>query len=145
MKFKFRLETLLKHRGRLKEDAQIIFREIQHRVFEKKREIGRQYKEIEKTRNWIGRQEAVGEISGITQAATYIKYVKIDIENKKQELKELELESDEKNELLIEASREEAVLIKLKEKKRDEFKMMYNRLEQKRIDDLISMRHRRRS
>lgn len=146
MKFRFKLDSLLKHRSTLKDQARREYAEAQAKVQDCLAEIQRMYNQIDQTRLMIAETERNGQApqsSVFISSHEFMDGQKIKIERKRREARELMVVSERKLDALIEVTREHEVLKRLKEKKLAEFKVMSKKRELKRIDDLVTMRLKR--
>ncbi len=146
MKFKFSFEALLKQRKRLENQAQIVYAEAQAEANAVLNEIEAMYTKIEDSRKRI--QDLSETDGGFSKEAInigdYIELVKVKIELKKVEARELLSIAEDKKELLLEASKEYKIISKLKEKKELAFRKLKNKKEQKFLDEIsiINFNHR---
>jgi|SaaInlStandDraft_6_1057023.scaffolds.fasta_scaffold18565_2 flagellar protein FliJ len=137
MAFKFNLETLLKHRKRVEEEAQRVYFEAKSKADAALAEIEQMYDKIDEARQ---RAEALetegGDVSQyVIQIDQFIMGQKLKIEMKKVIVRELLSEAEEKHELLTEASQEFKIIEKLKENKKAEYLKIKRKKEQKKLDE----------
>jgi len=142
MKFKFPLETVLKHRKRLEEMAQREFAEAQANVDAVLRSLEEMYRRMDEVREEILGLQKSGDpdrIEKICQMEGFLTGHKIRIEMKRQEARKLLVIVEEKQELLILAAKERKVMVKLKEKRQNEYREWLNYTEAQLADDQTSM------
>lgn len=145
MKFKFAFESLLKHRRNLEEMARKQFLEAQAQVDECLAELKSFYDQQDRTRHEIQKMTADGgrNTSELQSLDEYIDGLELKIERQRQEARRLIEISEEKRDLLVEAARDYKVLEKLREKRRQEFLKVKMKLEDKSMQDLVTMRFKR--
>ncbi len=146
MRFRFRLETLLKHRETLKGEAQRVWMQSQNRVNECLEEIQKMYNQVDQSRQTISNSEKAGvshQSAVFISANEFLVGQKIIIERKRQEARELMSAAEQKREELISATQDCEVLKKLKERKKQEFLKRKKIKEAKQVDDLVTMRFKR--
>lgn len=146
MKFRFKLDSLLKHRSTLKDQAQREYAEAQAKVQDCLAEIQKMYNQIDQTRLMIAETEKnknSQQAPVFVSSHEFVDGQKIKIERKRREARELMAISEKKLDALIEATREHEVLKRLKEKKLTEFRLESKKRDMKRIDDLVTMRLKR--
>lgn len=145
MKFKFKLEPVLKHR-KIKEDiAKKDYAEAESKVQECLSVINSYYNQIEETRSLsLERQQLGGSVTAYLDFnSDLILGIKIKIEIEKLKVRDLMQVAEEKKEILIEARREKKIVESLKQKKMEEFKKLQKKHEQKQIDEMVSQRYAR--
>ncbi len=145
MKFKFRLDTILRHRKNEQDIAQRDYSIAQQAVREQLAAIKRMYAIIDKSREQIeGLQKGGGACAHkICSLEQFIDGQKIIIERARQQARELMKFEEEKHEILLNKMQEHKLLEKMKEKKKEEFKKMKNKRQQKIIDDMVTMRYKK--
>ena len=141
MKFVFALESVLKHRSLVEEQARIAFLEAKHAVDQLLGEIQQMYQRMDQTREAI-HQETLGQSTSprLEFLSSFIEGQKIKIEAARRKARELLVTAEEKQEQLIEAQKERKVLDKLKEKRFLEFKKNVRQRELKRLDEIVTLR-----
>ena len=147
MAFKFGLDTVLKHRGRLEDVAQREYAEAQAAVDECLTQIERMYQRSDEVREEIAEAEqtgTAGKLAEIREMEHFLSGQKIRIERMRLKARELLAAAEDKHEALIVAARERKILVKLKEKKLFEYKAWLQRIEAKELDDLTMVRIARR-
>ncbi|MGE4132921.1 MAG: flagellar export protein FliJ [Bdellovibrionales bacterium] len=143
MGFRFGLSSVLKHRQRLEDIAQREYAEAQQAVDEILSQIEAMYREIDETRAAIFSAQQSGrtrDLQVIHQMEAFIDGQKIRIERTRLRARELLMTAEEKLEALITAAREKKILMKLKDRKFEEYKAWMNRLEAKALDDMTMTR-----
>jgi flagellar protein FliJ len=138
MAFRFNLEAVLKHRKRLEEAAQREFAEAQDAVDQCLKKIEGMYTRIDEVRVDIAnQQDSTGhdKITAIQEMEHFISGHKIRIERLRLEARELLMVAEQKQEALIHAAREKKIMVKLKEKRLQEYKEWLRKLEAKELDD----------
>lgn len=140
------METLLKHRKNLKNEAQKHFFEAQTGANEALNKIESMYKKIDELRLQVEElTQQGGELAkDVVQIYEFIELQKLKIEMKKVEARELLSVAEEKKELLIEATRDHKIILKLKEKRKAEHLLKIKKQEQKKLDEnsIIRFNHR---
>jgi flagellar FliJ protein len=142
MKFRFRLETLLRHRKLMQDEAQRIYADAQKAVQDQLARIKEMYADLDEARI---RSEVLQKQGGtcapdLVQIEEYINGQKIRIQLARNKARELMQIAEEKLEILTEKMQEHKLLEKLKEKKREEYRRERNKDMQKENDDLALMR-----
>lgn len=145
MAFVFPFEGLLKHRKRLEEVAKKEFFLAQSKVDEILNEINKMYERIDEVRAEISNTQQIGGkgSSKIVQLEDFIKGQNIKIKNARHAARELMQIAEEKREVLVEKVKEFKMIDKIKEKRKDEYKVARRKKEQKEIDDILIMRAKR--
>lgn len=147
MAFRFGLEAVLKHRGRLEDVARREFMEAQNAVDECLRAIEAMYKRLDEVREEIAQAQKSGsseKIQEILDMETFIKGQNIRIETLRLHARELLSIAETKQEALVEAAREKKILVKLKEKRQKDYRERKDRIEAKELDDMTNIRQARR-
>ena len=127
MAFRFGLEPVLKHRKRLEEIAQREFAEAQAAVEAALKQIEDMYARLDQVRVEISQAEKSGRLAEVREMEGFIQGHKVRIETVRQEA-------------LITAAQEKKVLVKLKEKRLNEYKEWIKKIEAKNMDDQTMMR-----
>lgn len=143
MKFKFSLETVLKHRRRLEDEAQKAFSESKARLQEAQEKLKFMYSQIDRSREEIAALQISGDdqkISQINARESFIHGQGFRIKMHRELMRELQLDLEEKQEALVLALRERKTLEKLKEKKKREHDMEVARKEALALDEIATMR-----
>jgi flagellar FliJ protein len=141
MKFEFTLETVLKYRTRLEEQAQQAYYEAKRSADDLLLEIKQMYQHLDEARIEIQRELVAQTSSARLQVLeTFIAGQKIKIEMARKEVRQRLVLVEEKQDLLIAATREKMALAKLKERRWAEFKKMKLRKETKILDEMVTTR-----
>ena len=146
MRFRFRLETLLKHREALKDEAQRVWMEAQNNLNQCLEEIKEMYRQMDHSRQTIATSEKSGvrnQPAVFVSANEFMSGQKVRIERKRQEARELMTVAEQRREEMIAATQNHEVLKKLKDRKKQEFLKKKKVMEAKQIDDLVTMRFKR--
>lgn len=144
-RFVFHFEKLLKHRQSLENFAQRDWAEAQGHVDRAQSELKRMYDLIDQSRIRAADLENRGGAHGVAlgQIDDFIRGQKIRIERLRLKIRELQAVAEEKHELLVEAAKERKILEKLKEKKKEEHRLLLKKSELKELDDIVVTRHGR--
>ena len=145
MKFKFKLETVLKHRSSLEQLAQRDHSLATAEVNRATNELQNLYSEVDQTRGLI--QELL-KLNGSNHAKiqhyeSFIVNQKIKIDLKRKEIQELMIVKEQKLDDLVEAAKEKKVLEVFKEKRKKEFRLWKRKKEAKEIDEMVTNRYKR--
>lgn len=147
MKFKFGLQTLLKHRGRVEDEARRKHLEAKAALNHCLGEIKRMYDSIDETRESIAREQTAGggnHLEMIRQMELFIKGTQIRIQSERIRARELMQKVEAALEELVEASKDRKILDKLKSRRWEEFRAEVKRKEDKDIDELVTTRFKKR-
>lgn len=147
MAYKFALESVLRHRQRLEDEAQREFLVAQAAVNEALAVIESMYKRFDEVREEIGEAQRAGtsgHIALVVEMEAFLIGFTRQIEMKRLEARELLMVAESKQETLVLAAREKKVLAKLKEKRLLERKEWLKQIEVKEMDDMTTMRRGRR-
>ncbi|OQW50228.1 MAG: hypothetical protein A4S09_00085 [Proteobacteria bacterium SG_bin7] len=146
MKFKFRLETLRKHRKNLEELARRDFANAKDRSDQILKQIDNFYDDDDKAREYAGAvvRDETTDPGFLQLSSEFIERNKIRIEQKKMEFREALVVTEDKQQVLVEAARETKVLDKLKEKKKEIFLKKLRKKNRKDTDEVVVQRHGRR-
>ena len=147
MAFRFRLQKVLDHRGRLEDEAKRDYFTAQANTRTALGELENLYVAIDEARV-RGHQLVTGgqdpRIAPTLQHTDlFINGQKIRIENQRAKIRELKAIEEEKQDLLAQAAREKKTLEKLREKHLQEYRAEQARREQEEADDLAVMRYGR--
>ncbi len=145
MKFKFKLETVKKHRKILKDLAQKEFEIARIAVDQKLAQINMMYEAIDNARVMADEMHGEENVKSapFLQIEDFILGQNVRIQVARLEVRELMAVLEEKQEILLEKVKDHKVLEKLEEKKFGEFKKELNRKQQVQADDMSIMRFRR--
>lgn len=147
MKFKFGLQTLLKHRGYIEQDAKREHSQAQAVLQSCLNLIRQMYDSIDETRRQIAdlqSESKPGHIEHIRHMEEYIKGTQVRIQRERMKARELMQNVEVALEKLIEASRDRKILDRLKEKRFLEFKSKIKKAEEKSLDEIVTMRFKKR-
>ena len=142
MKFRFRLETLLRHRKIVQDEAQRAYAEAQSAVQLQLTRIKEMYADLDEARLRAENLQKRGGacLPDLLQIEDYVQGQKVRIQRARQKARELMQVAEEKLEILTEKMQEHKVLEKLKEKQKEEMRRAYNKKQQKESDDISLMR-----
>jgi flagellar FliJ protein len=143
MGFKFSLETVLRHRKRLEDEAQRAFSEARQKLEDAKRHLEFLYSQVDRSREEIASLQNSGEahsVSSILEREAFIRGQALRIKNHREAMRSLQQDLEEKQEALVLALRERKTLEKLKEKKKREYDMEVARKEALFLDEIATMR-----
>ncbi len=138
MAFKFGLETVLKHRKRQEEIAQREFAEAQAELDQCLRTLDEMYHRHDQVREEIAHLQAQGTthaLHQITEMEFFLKGHRIRIDEMRLEARRVMVIVEEKQEVLISASREKKILEKLKDKKFEQHREWMRKIDAKIQDD----------
>ena len=142
MAFKFGLESVLKHRKRLEDVAQREFVQAQADVDAALGRLEKMYQRLDEVRIEISGKETSGgreAIANICELELFLRGHKVRIESVRLEARELLAIAETKQEALIHAATEKKVLVKLREKRLAEHRLVLERMEAKIQDDQAMM------
>ena len=142
MRFRFRLETVLRQREIGRDIAQRDYLEAQNRVREQLAKIKSMYAQIDEARLVAENLERKGGAlaNALVQTEEFIQGQKVRIQIEREIARDLMLESEQKLEVLTEKLRAFKILEKFKAKKREEYRKERNKRIAKEIDDINIMR-----
>ena len=143
MRFKFSLDSVLKHRKRLEEVAQKEFAEAQANVEAAIHKIEGMYARMDEVREEIRQAQMCGgsaDMEHIRGMEVFLLGQARRIEAARLGLRELMAIAEQKQELLIEAAKERKILDKLKERKKSEHIELARKVEAKELDDMTTIR-----
>ena len=143
MRFKFSLESVLKHRQRLEDEAKKNFTESQKKLDDAKVVLGEMYKLIDRSREEIAQfqmNKVATKVSQILERESFIHGQGLRITSQRQTIRILQQDLEEKQEALILALRERKTLEKLKEKKKREHDMEVAQKEALLLDEIATIR-----
>lgn len=144
MKFKFRLESIMKHRKNLEEIARRDFYDAKETSDGLLNEMNDMFNSNDIVREASHQAATKPEFVHLQQMAhEYIEGNKIRIERKKIEFREALFVTENKQDSLIAAAKEAKILEKLKEQKFNEFKDKNRKIERKETDEIVVQRHGR--
>lgn len=148
MSFDFKFSSLLKYRKRLEDAAQREYLEARRDLDECLLQIQQYYSSIDNSRKEIAKAQASKDAQGLSmilQTETFIEGMKVRILSERARARGLMAKVEDKQELLIDATREFKKIEKLKDRMFSEYKHERKKLEAKRVDDLVVIRSQRRA
>lgn len=148
MAFKFKFTSLMKYRKRIEEDAQREYLLARRNLDDCLLLIQQYYESMEKARRDISAFQVSGQAGALSQILSLEQFIegqKVRVTNERVRAREFMAKVEEKQEILIEATREHKKIEKLEERMREDYRKEQKRLEAKRMDDLVVIRSRRRA
>jgi flagellar FliJ protein len=141
VKFEFSLESVLKYRIQLEEQAQQAYYEAKRAADAVLLKIQQLYQELDNARVEV-QKELVSQTSSarLQVLESFISGLKIKIDQSRRDVRQLLVVVDEKQDLLITATREKMVLSKLRERRLAEFKKLQLRKATKAMDETVTTR-----
>ena len=142
-KFRFALESILKYRGRLEEEAKREFVEAQNKVEAQRAKIDAMYRRADEVREEIHTLERAGtgrDLELVRASEHFLLGHARRIQTERQTLGVLMADLEDKQEKLIFAASEKKVLAKLREKRRIEFVQRLDKLEALELDEMATTR-----
>ncbi len=144
MKFKFRLESIMRYRKNLEEMARRDYYDAKETSDGILSQINHLFDSNDTVREVSHRASGDTKFVQLQQIAhEYLEGNKIRIERKKVEFREALYITENKQEGLIEAAKEAKMLEKLKDQKKQEFKDQERKRERKETDEIIVQRYGR--
>ena len=144
MKFKFRLESIMKHRKNLEEMARRDYYDAKQTSDGILEQINNLFESNDTVRENSHKAAGDAEFVHLQQMAhEYLERNKIRIERKKMEFREAQSVTENKQEDLVVAAKEAKILEKLKEQKKAEFRDQQRVREKKETDEIVVQRHGR--
>lgn len=143
MKFKFRLESVLKLRKQVEDQRQREYLMAKSAVDQCLGAIRNMYDEITQSRQLVHTKENSNDESQIASmlvAHDFIEGQKVKIERKRQEARELMQVAEQKLEVFKVAMTDRKSIEKMKERKFQQFKLEKKRKEEKFFDDMAIIR-----
>lgn len=142
MKFKFPLQTVLRHRKITEDLAQKDFMEVQAELNQENARLEKMTEELHEAHLRAGALEKLGGAQGpaLGQIHDFKKGQALRIERQKVRVQEVEKRVEEKREILRQAALEYKIIEKLKEKKFEEYKHERNLKEQQEADEQSVLR-----
>lgn len=143
MKFKFQFENVMKHRKVLEDVAQREFEEIQSEYLGEVEKLNRLQQEVKDAHTNAYETQVRGGSAGpaLSQVHDFLKLQDVRIERQQKKVQEFEKRVEELREILRLKAIDYKMIESLKDRKKQEFRKEKNKLEQKRSDDLSTMRH----
>ena len=143
MKFKFKLDKVLRHRKILEDLAQKDFQEAMAEL-NKQNEILEQLRQAKadaRARSYAQQSQTGGQVlESLKQIHDFIVLQDIRIEKQLQKIEECEKVVESRREILRQKAIDTKIIKKLEEKKKQQFTEEQQRLEQKEMDDNSNMR-----
>jgi flagellar FliJ protein len=145
MKFTFAFEKLLNHKRTLEDIARRDYMNAKAKVDQAMAEMDGMYKQIDDSRLRAGELSIEGGAHGpaLSQIDDFIKGQRVRIEQYRLKVRELMVEVERLQQILLEAAKEKKTLEKLKERRFDEYKLRRKKLELKAMDELTTTRFKR--
>jgi flagellar protein FliJ len=142
-KFRFNLETLLKHREDIEQKERDELFRLTYRYQTELRHRDDLILKSQETMNELARKRSENaDHHELDLFYLYINRLTYEIEESKKRLAKLETEVQAQKEVVIEATKKKKVLATLKSKKEKEFILETEKQEQKEIDDLVITRYK---
>lgn len=143
-KFKFRLEKILEHKIRIFELAQDAYLVQQKKLQEEECALERIKNEYTNClRKIVDKTKESFTIKELAIHYKYIYYIKREIKVQFNRVQNRKMVLEERRKELVVAAQEKEVLVKLKEKRWQEYRVHIDREEQKVMDDIFSAKHAR--
>jgi flagellar FliJ protein len=134
-KFKFKLESVLKLRSEKVDEAKNSFKTIMQYRYAKEEEIAT----LQNTKqDFLTQQHNITKASDMQANKDYVKNLDAQVEKKEVELEKIIEIENERRKRLNEAIKEEKIILKLKEKKYEEYKQELNKEETKFLDEIAT-------
>lgn len=143
MAFQFKLEKILQHRKNLENLARKEYLEALAKLNEEKTKLENYYKSIDSAReNAYEIQSKGGTHSSeiLCQIHDFIKGTEILIERQRLKIREKAKIVEDKQEILREASIEYKMIERLKERKKEDYRLNMRKLEEKKLNDMTTTR-----
>jgi flagellar protein FliJ len=144
-KFKFPLEKVLQHRKVLENLAQADFQVALASLNNEIENLEKMDQAVIDAREAAFQKQAGGGKAGpgLTQVHEFLKGQDIRRERQKEKIKECESLVEKLREILRQTAIDYKIIDELKDRKKTEFKVRQQKLEQKQADDMTIMRYRR--
>ena len=143
--FKFRLQTVLEHKQRLEDMAQLEHAQAQASQAKEERALGqlreaegRGFDELERQR-FDGRLD----IEALQFGMTYLDALKVQITRQAQVVDRVRKATEAKRERLVATMQDRKALERLREKQQQDFSLAESRREAAELDEMVVMRHSR--
>lgn len=145
-KFTFRLQTVLEHKQRLEELAQLEHAQAQAAQAREEATLRRLVEAEHETVAELERQRFTGklDIDALQLGMGYLDVLKIQCQRQEQVVERVSKNTDTKRDQLVQRLQERKALERLRERQRAAFSLEQNRIEANELDDLVIMRHARR-
>lgn len=144
MKFRFRLDTVMRQRRVEQDLAQKDYFTAQAAVNQQLSLIKVMYEESDSAREMAGSLQMMGgtKVPDLIQIEEFISLQKLKIQRAREKARELMAIAEEKQEILVEKAQNVKVLEKLREKQHEEFKKEKSKRETIEMDDMTIMRQK---
>ena len=145
MKFDFPFEKLLDHKRTLENEAVRYFNEAQSKLDEANVSLNTMFELVDHSRQRAGQLNQTGgaQLPELGMLSEFITGQKLRVERQRLTIRELSVEAERRQELVILAARERKALEKLREKRLEEFKKLRKKREEKEMDELVVTRFKR--
>jgi flagellar protein FliJ len=144
-RFTFRLQTVLEHKQRLEELAQLDHAQAQAAQVREEGSLGQLQQAEDNGFSELERQRFAGrlDIESLRFGMTYLDALKVQITRQEQVVDRVRKATDAKREHLVGAMQDRKVFDRLKEKQRSDFDREAARRETADLDEMVVMRHGR--
>ena len=142
MKFKFAFQTVLRYRKTVEEIAQADFSEAMAELNRQKQILSDMQEEIALARENAFQTQTDGGKAGpaLSQVHEFLKGQDIRIERQRMKIQEWQVKVEELQEILRQKAIDYKIIDELRDRKKEEFRIEQNKLDQKRTDDMNIMR-----
>jgi len=142
MKFKFALQSILRYRKTLEEIAQSEYFEALAEYNRQRQILSDMQEEIVLARERAFQNQTDGGKAGpaLSQVHDFLKGQDIRIERQRIKIQECEVKVGELQEILRQKAIDYKIIEEMRTRKKEEFRIEKNKLEQKKVDDLNIMR-----
>lgn len=141
-KFRFSLETLLRHREDAEQRERDELLRLNFRLDNARRAHEELIEKLHQTMKELGEKQAQDPANEeLEWFRRYVSRLTVEIAESRRRLVEMEADVAKQKEVVIEASRNKKILSTLKAKKQKEFLIEMDRQEQKEIEDLVVTRY----
>lgn len=142
MQFKFALQSILRYRKTLEEIAQSEYFEALAVLNKERQKLSDMQEEIALAREGAFQKQTDGGKAGpaLSQVHDFLKGQDIRIERQRIKIQECEVKVGELQEILRQKAIDYKIMEEMKARKKEEFRIEKNKLEQKKVDDLNIMR-----
>ena len=144
MKYEFSLEVVLEHRRRSENEARRVFLLAQAKVDEAVDQLNEFYDQVDRTRNdSLSLQKQGGTTApSLVANENFVTGQKFRIEAQRVKIRDLKMEAERLQDVLLEAAKEVKTLEKLKERQIEEFKKKRRKHEAREMDEIVTLRHK---
>jgi flagellar FliJ protein len=143
MKFKFGLQKVLNHRKIQEDLAQREYLEVYNALKSQQETLEQILNSIVQARVQISNIEVEsgpGLVERINHGHNFIRFQGLRAERQREKIKETEKLVEAKHEVLRQKAMDKKIIERLKDKKRKEFEAEQNKIQQKELDEIVSMR-----